>query len=56
MYEQTELRKLALLWIRSRPPGTTFTNQNLYQYLERDFPTETSQCGEQIAPIAQPRR
>jgi hypothetical protein len=46
MLKKTELREAALDWIRQLPKGRTFTNQDLYRFLENNFGAECRTRGD----------
>ena len=46
MLKNTELRAAAFSWIEQLPKGKIFTSDDLYRFLERNFPDECKLRGD----------
>jgi len=46
MLKKTELREAALDWIRRLPHGRKLTYDDVYRFLEQNFPRECSERGD----------
>jgi len=45
MIKETELREVAYGWIVGLPQGTIFYSEEVYRFLEQNFPVECKQRG-----------
>jgi hypothetical protein len=46
MLKETELREATYQWIEALPKGTLFYSEQLYRFLEENFPNECNKRGD----------